>query len=294
MPRRTAVLLVLLALLGRRGGRRRREPVVVQLSREPGVMVSCRLCGRKAYNLGRHLGSRHNLTSEQYARFPAAPVTSALYRTHVAGARKPHRKRDPRYGTSSSLSAFEGRIPCRICGRLYHSLGPHLRTHGLSASEYLELHGGPLVSPACRDIHRELTRDLNDGIAWDQQAIITAIRRWAGKHGGQPPKFNAWAGSRMLRARRFSSAGVDYPTATRLQQVFGSWSAGLAAAGFEPRARGRAFGATRKRCAKGHPLTPDNVHTSKTGIRRCLKCHRNYQREWARRARAEGRRQQND
>lgn len=182
-------------------------------------MVSCRICGRKAHNLGRHLRRRHGLTSARYVeRFPGAHVTSAVYRKRVAGAREPHVEHDPRYGTPARISALEGRTRCRVCGRLYHSLGPHLRTHGLSARDYQEQHGGPLVSPACRDMHREMTRDLNEGIVWDERAIIRAIRRWAGTHTGRPPTFRALASSPTLTERPFSVVGNGHPTTTRVQQ----------------------------------------------------------------------------
>lgn len=250
-------------------------------------MVSCRKCGRKGHNLGRHIRARHGLNNAEYlSRYPGAPLTSALYRKRVAGGRKPHVPRDPRYGTPAALSSLEGRIPCQVCGRLYHSLGPHLRSHGISANDYRERYGGPLVSAACRDMHRELTRDLNDGIEWDEQAIITAIQRWAKRHDGRAPTFNAWARSRSLTRRRFSAVGNGHPTATRVQQVFGSWNAGIVAAGLQPRSRGGTVGALRTRCAKGHRLTPDNVRTNAAGIRRCVTCDRKYKREWARRDRA--------
>src|SRR3984893_6986185 len=237
-------------------------------------MVSCRICGRKAHNLGRHLRARHSdrlarggplipLTSERYLeRFPDAQVTSALYRRQVAGQRKPHLPPDPRFGTSAALSSHDGRIACGVCGRLYHNLGPHIRTHGVSAGDYRQ-QDGPLVSDANRDLHREMTRDLHDGIAWDEDAIVKTIRRWAHQHGGRPPTFRAWMRSRTTRERQFSTVGVEYPTATRVQQVFGSWNAGITAAGLEP--RGRGGGGARKRCARGHRLTPDNLHVSATG-----------------------------
>jgi predicted transcriptional regulator len=262
--------------------RRRHRVAVVELSRTPAVMVSCRLCGRKAHNLGRHLRSRHDMTSSEYrARFPGASVTSAQYRRRVA-----------RPAASFKIKA-EGKMPtirCAVCGGAYQSLGPHVKTHGMSGPEYAARYGGPLVSPYLRESHREWTRDLNEGIVWDPPAIIRAIRRWAGKRAGQPPTFRAWERSRNLTARRFSSVGADHPTAARVQQVFGSWNAAIRAAGYEPRGRG---GSTAlKRCRRGHPLTPDNVRVSATGVRRCLTCDRTYKREWARRARAEARQHQ--
>lgn len=57
---------------------------------------------------------------------------------------------------------------------------------------------------------------------WTEERIITAIQDWAGSHGG-PPKMNDWY-----------AATVDHPAAQTVRERFGSWSAGVRAAGFRP------------------------------------------------------------
>lgn len=56
---------------------------------------------------------------------------------------------------------------------------------------------------------------------------IAAIQRWAREHGA-PPTQRGWA-----------RAADGYPSSTGVAYVFGSWNAAVAAAGFEPRGRGR-------------------------------------------------------
>lgn len=72
---------------------------------------------------------------------------------------------------------------------------------------------------------------------------IAAIQRFAERYGRPPTAadFNpphARAQGQHWRAERFYRDG-DYPALSRVQGVFGSWSAGLRAAGFEPYASGR-------------------------------------------------------
>lgn len=59
---------------------------------------------------------------------------------------------------------------------------------------------------------------------WNQERVIDAIQRWARVHG-QPPAATEW-----LNAGMGISAG--YPSCTLVQREFGSWSAGIEAAGF--------------------------------------------------------------
>lgn len=78
---------------------------------------------------------------------------------------------------------------------------------------------------------------------WTREAVVAAIQRFAERHGRQPSAvdFNP-AQARALGKRslseRFYEAG-DYPAATSVVEVFGSWSAAIAAAGFERLKPGR-------------------------------------------------------
>lgn len=71
---------------------------------------------------------------------------------------------------------------------------------------------------------------------WDRERIIHAIQEWAASHGGTPPSKRDWnSGGKGHPDRR---VGV-HPATETVVGHFGSWSAGLHAAGFTPRAPGR-------------------------------------------------------
>jgi hypothetical protein len=60
---------------------------------------------------------------------------------------------------------------------------------------------------------------------WTREEIVTALKASAAQHG-RPPADTDW-----LRASH------DHPPASTVKNVFGSWSAALRDAGFEPRQR---------------------------------------------------------
>jgi DNA-binding CsgD family transcriptional regulator len=66
---------------------------------------------------------------------------------------------------------------------------------------------------------------------WTPEAIVCAIQEWADEHGGIPPSANDWW---RARARGYSGACNPNHVIAR----FGSWNAGIRAAGFTPHAGG--------------------------------------------------------
>lgn len=58
---------------------------------------------------------------------------------------------------------------------------------------------------------------------WTRESIVEALQRWAAEHGRQPTQED------------WNLAGVDYPRARLVAARFGTWSAGLAAAGMRAR-----------------------------------------------------------
>lgn len=59
---------------------------------------------------------------------------------------------------------------------------------------------------------------------WTPEAIILAIQDWAHEHNDEPPRAHPdWAKS-----------GDCHPSVSYVQEIFGSWNAAIAAAGFEP------------------------------------------------------------
>lgn len=55
---------------------------------------------------------------------------------------------------------------------------------------------------------------------WTRERLIVALRQWAERHGGEPPRRRDW-----------NTAGPDHPTGESVYRVFGSWSEALRAAG---------------------------------------------------------------
>jgi hypothetical protein len=119
------------------------------------------------------------------------------------------------------------------------------------------------------------------GVAyWDRDRIVAALQRDA-KRRGRAPTRKEW--EKAPPARQPGYRHRARPTSATVEAVFGSWSAGLAAAGLEPRPSG---GQVRDRCDRGH----DEWRTRPDGKRFCAACRRERQnqlredaRKWRRR-----------
>lgn len=92
---------------------------------------------------------------------------------------------------------------------------------------------------------------------WTPELVVAAIRDWAEEYG-EPPAVPDWLPSQALRmndpgrARRFWDADGRWPHHTIVFRVFGSWNAGIRAAGYEPRAVGGGGGnGARHRSVRG-------------------------------------------
>jgi hypothetical protein len=73
---------------------------------------------------------------------------------------------------------------------------------------------------------------------WTAERIIDSIDRWAGTHA-EPPTADDWrVGMQDWKGPFGPYRPRGHPSATMVAHVFGSWSAGLTAAGFTPRPRG--------------------------------------------------------
>lgn len=76
---------------------------------------------------------------------------------------------------------------------------------------------------------------------WTRERIIEAICEWVAEYG-EPPTAMQWSPSQARRAglgwmaERWESG--EWPVLTTVQKAFGSWNAGIAAAGFTPRGIG--------------------------------------------------------
>jgi len=106
----------------------------------------------------------------------------------------------------------------------------------------------PTRCPACSNVVSGTARKV-----WTREAILMAIRDWALEYGEPPsmPDWDPWRARHRLgddgRARRFEAADGRWPNFTVPVLEFGSWNAAIAAAGFEPRARGGGGGNNARR-----------------------------------------------
>lgn len=91
----------------------------------------------------------------------------------------------------------------------------------------------------CAGVH---IRETGSKKVWPRPALIAAIQGWAEVYG-EPPATPDWCPhhARLLkdeeRARRFEEGEGAWPTFMTVVREFGTWNAGIAAAGFTPRAR---------------------------------------------------------
>lgn len=73
-------------------------------------------------------------------------------------------------------------------------------------------------------------RGRGSTLIWPRERIIAAMKEWA-KRNGRPPTAPEWVQS-----------GPDHPSVRSVQYQFGSWNAGIQAAGFEPMKPGQRRG----------------------------------------------------
>lgn len=93
---------------------------------------------------------------------------------------------------------------------------------------------------SCRKAWEQSPEGRASVTKWTRQLIIERIREWDRLYG-QPPNVHDWDPWRSrfqlgdeLRAQRFLLADGHWPWFTSVVHAFGSWNAGIVAAGFEP------------------------------------------------------------
>ena len=90
---------------------------------------------------------------------------------------------------------------------------------------------------------------MNTPKRWDRESVAIAILSFW-KDNGHPPTILDWdpAAARRqgheARARRCEKA--NWPSPTTVRRLFGSWSAAMAAVGFDPPTRGRPRGVSEQ------------------------------------------------
>jgi hypothetical protein len=177
----------------------------------------------------------------------------------------------------SRRHALEESVQCRICGASLHVLSTHLvRFHGISTRRYLnDYPGAQLSSPHFRAIHVDMFIDSYGSGHWTAERVVAAIRRDT-RRRGRPPREKEWR--RAARPYKFGTSPPERPTSMRVRDLFGSWVAGLVAAGVGLGDYGKKP-EPRKRCRRGHDLTkPEAVYEyaysdGRAGtVRRCRRC----------------------
>ncbi len=186
----------------------------------------------------------------------------------------------------------EETIECLICGRSMQALGSHLRRwHDLTAKQYrAQFPGAPTITEALRTIRSETMRDLlrdarccpvngvpDDPRHWTRERIIAAICRWTARRGF-PPTAAEWQQRSRERGGGLIEVVRMWPSVSTVIDEFGSWAAGLEAAGTVREAQrppGR-----RAKCMRGHRFTPENTIFFPDGRRRCRTCEREEKRAY--------------
>src|SRR4051812_16252779 len=79
-------------------------------------------------------------------------------------------------------------------------------------------------------VERTAPQDLGAFEAW-RRALVSEIRAWAQAHG-EPPRWSDW--TRAYAQRHEMPFEDGWPASSMVVAAFGSWDAGLAAAGFAP------------------------------------------------------------
>lgn len=77
---------------------------------------------------------------------------------------------------------------------------------------------------------------------WTRDAIVAAIRLWADRHDGQPPRVVDFCPSPSMVANARGPVmprNYDYPHSSCVAREFGSWNAAITAAGYRPREFGK-------------------------------------------------------
>lgn len=115
-------------------------------------------------------------------------------------------------------------VPCEDCGK------PLSGSDGRGPN-------APRHCPPCANV-----RIGAEVKVWTPGAVVAAMREWA-REFGEPPSLMDWnpseARNRLhdpARAERFEALHGRYPSVTSVVHEFGTWNAGMVAAGFEPRA----------------------------------------------------------
>jgi hypothetical protein len=121
---------------------------------------------------------------------------------------------------------------------------------------------------------------------WTEERILRAFKIWA-RRRGRAPTAKEWATPTARQPEGRGRPRWRAPHPHTVAAVFGSWSAGLEAAGLETRPAHRPQAPQAASCGLGHDLTdPANVYVRASGQRECRICRRAYDRAWKRRRRA--------
>lgn len=188
----------------------------------------------------------------------------------------------------------EDHIVCQICGERLRIFGSHLRwAHNMDVREYRRRYpGAETISPSEREVRRALFSDRqgtpDEPQYWTRERVVSSIQRWAAQRGGRPPTKSQWW--RPMKVESPLRRARERPSVYAVVSAFGTWSAAIKAAGFQPRGRGAWPGAIQSKCKRGHTLhgPKADVYVRPDGYLDCRICGRQRQRAYYRRRKASG------
>jgi hypothetical protein len=214
--------------------------------------IECLICGWTGRFLGPHL-RRHDINSAEYRkRFPGAPTSS----TEMLGINFDlwiDRNGPPRWTEARIISVLKrfakrtGRVPAQSDFAYTASTRPAWMTVVNAFGTWNKA----LVAAGLQPRER-----------WTKEEAIKALQEFF-EVTGQIPSRDKWDDATIRP--------LEYPSSGPIIKLFGSWNAGMAAAGFKPRPKKKPL---QRYCKRGHYLRGVNLYIKPNGKRECLRCKR--------------------
>jgi len=230
-------------------------------------MLQCPICSKPGFKrLTRHLSQTHGISkSEALEMFPdltlEAPVPDREVRCSTCGEVVAGASPRAAYVKCEGCRQTDDRpkVACAICGKKYRRLGPHLKVHGITRTEYqAQFPDAPVEVPG--------TRKRSDACRAKQSAA--AKRRWSSEEErdaqSERLKVSApWKGKKLSEDHRAAISegvtGVTYDLSEeeierRTQQMREGYSEALEDPVRGPELRQKLAAGVRRRIARGEAV----------------------------------------
>lgn len=119
-----------------------------------------------------------------------------------------------------------GHVDFKTCAYLPSPLSAARAFDVATHSDLIEALGWPRPTKATRYSEEAVTRRVPRGAKWTREQLIERLQDWAAAHDGNAPTSYDWR-----------LATEDWPTTDNVMKLFGSWRAGVEAAGLRIRRR---------------------------------------------------------